>query len=273
MIEFHNDRLVPLELCRLLHQVVPQRHLVPVRFFNRHDAYGKPTRGKRRAVFYTATPYLHSRKRRAVFYTATPYLHSRLAFSTAAWRTLLEVCLHEFGHGATRATITKRLNRHEYNAEPRGRVYRYTERLADDWKDARLARILQYDPRLGQPRRVTGYLSVRLAERRTQVKRSVTEPGYMSIVGSLRAAYIKEQRCWRSGAQLSVGDVLRELGLGPRTFTNTYRVLRRSSEGLGIDYTDSAGRRHKLYPWGDVPILAELMAACSEDLVRRRTFS
>ncbi len=138
MIEFHNDRLVPLELCRLLHQVVPQRHLVPVRFFNRHDAYGKPTRGKRRGYSTEFGIFMDGKRPwmgvnlNAVFYTATPYLHSRLAFSTAAWRTLLEVCLHEFGHGATRA-ITKRLNRHEYNAEPRGRVYRYTERLADDW--------------------------------------------------------------------------------------------------------------------------------------------
>jgi hypothetical protein len=52
-------------------------------------------------------------------------------------------------------------------------------------------------------------------------------------------------------------------------FHNDRRLLRRVSDGVGIDYTDGAGRRHKLYTWGDVPILAERIAACSEELVRR----
>jgi len=206
----------------------------------------------------------------AVYYTATPYLYPRLAASTAVWRTLVEVCLHEFGHAATR-DVTERLNRKEYHAQPFGRVYRYIEQLADGWKDVSLAQVLRCDSRLGQPRRITGYLSVRLAERRIRFRESLGEPGNIWNIGSVRAAYFKEQRCWRTGAQLSAGDVLRELGLNPCMFTNAYRVLRRASDGLGVDYTDGAGRRHKLYTWGDVPVLAERIAACSEELVPRRS--
>jgi hypothetical protein len=206
-----------------------------------------------------------------VYYTAAPQLHPDLAPSTAVWRTLLEVCLHEFGHAATR-DAAERLNQHEYNAEPWGRVYRYMEQLADDWKDQRLARILKCDRRLGQPRRITGYLSVRLAESRIRLRELLSEPGNVWNIGSARAAYVKEQRCWRTGGQLSAGDVLRELGLKPHMFANAYRVLRRASDGLGVYYTDSAGRRHKLYTWGDVPLLAERIAACGETLFGRSDF-
>jgi hypothetical protein len=110
-----------------------------------------------------------------------------------------------------------------------------------------------------QPRCVTGYLGVRLAEVRTSRKRWID--GFMGrpAHGSLRTAYVKEQRCWKTGAQLTSGDVLRELGLESRLFTNAQRVLRRSSDGVGADYTDGAGRRHKLYTWGDVPVLRKRM--------------
>src|SRR3569833_266035 len=42
MIAIYNDHLVPPELCKLLHQVVPKRHHVPVRFHNwrRRAVYG-----------------------------------------------------------------------------------------------------------------------------------------------------------------------------------------------------------------------------------------
>lgn len=274
MIEYHGDRLVPPELCRLLYHAVPKKDHVPVRFFNRHDAYGEPTRGKRRGY---STPFgIFMRGKRpwiginlnALYYTAAYYLYPRLAPSTAVWRTLLHVCLHEFGHGATRK-ITERLNRHEYNAESRGRVYRYTEQLAEDWKDQCVARILKRDARLGQPRRITGYLSVRLAKHRVELRKWIIQPGEVIVHPSVRALYVKEQRCWKSGAQLTSGDVLREIGLEPHHFTNAYRVLRRASDGVGVDYTDGAGRHHRLYTWGDVPVLRKRLEERLEELVFR----
>ena len=205
MIEYHGDKLVPPELCRLLYHNVPKSAHVPVRFFNRHDACGEPTKGKRRGY---STPYgIFGHGKRpwvginlnAVFFKAADYL-PHLASSTAVWRTLLDVCLHEFGHSATRE-IADRLNRHEYKI-PWGRVYRHTEQLVEGWKDLRLERILRHDPRLRQPRIITGYLGVRLAERRIRLAKLVNEPGDVQAGGRALAVYFKEQRCWRSGAQL-----------------------------------------------------------------------
>ena len=114
MIAFHNHRLVPPELCKLLYQVVPKEHHVPVRFFNRHDAYGEPTGRKAPRGYSTPSGVFMFQGRpwiginlNAVYYTGTPKRHPGLAVSTALWRTLLDVCLHEFGHAATRAVAER----------------------------------------------------------------------------------------------------------------------------------------------------------------------
>jgi YgiT-type zinc finger domain-containing protein len=75
--------------------------------------------------------------------------------------------------------------------------------------------------------------------------------------GSIYAAYVSEMRCRRTGGQLTAGDVLKCLGIPPQKYTNAYSLLRLASTDLGIDYIDEARRRHKLYTWGDVPILIE----------------
>ncbi len=60
-----------------------------------------------------------------------------------------------------------------------------------------------------------------------------------------------------TGGQLTAGDVLHKLHVEPYDYTNAYILLRRVSEGIGVDYVDRAGRHHKLYTWGDVPLIAE----------------
>jgi hypothetical protein len=60
-----------------------------------------------------------------------------------------------------------------------------------------------------------------------------------------------------TGGQLTAGDVLRKLNIEPLDYTNAYALLRNTSEGIGIDYVDRAGRHHKLYTWGDVPLIAK----------------
>jgi hypothetical protein len=159
---------------------------------------------------------------------------------------LVDVCFHEFGHVATWETALH-LNQHEYHAPCRyAKVYKATERLADEWRDRRVARIIESDPRLGQPRHLTGYLGARLIR---------WKEGAKDVPGSF--AYIAEHRCSWTGAQLTAGDLLRQLGIEPQRYTNVYRILRRVSEGVGVDYVDRAGRHHKLYTWGDVPVLAQ----------------
>src|SRR5687767_292781 len=140
MIEFHNDRLVPPELCRILHQAVPNACHVPVRFHNRRrkDLYGE------RGTYPLGSMHVKHNGKPAYIdinlnplYEASWSRHSRYASapSSFVWRTLLDVCLHEFGHVAT-SDLALKMNQHEYHAEyGLGRVYLATERFANEWRD------------------------------------------------------------------------------------------------------------------------------------------
>ena len=253
MIEFHKDNLVPPELCRSLYQVVPKEYHVPVRFHNRRK---KDIYGDRGHVPRGSLETKHRKEPLHIDINLNPIYGSvswrrvnspqPIAPSSALWRLLLEVCLHEFGHVATWRVALK-MNQHEYHAKyGHGRVYKLTEQLADDWRDRQIERILRIDPRLGQPLYITGYFGARLMQWREWAKDA---PGYYP--------YVMERRCQRTGGQLTAGDILRRLNINPRSYTNAYTLLRRASEGLGIDYVDRVGRRHKLYRWGDVPLLAQ----------------
>ena len=251
MIEFHNDRLVPPELCRILYQAVPKVCHVPVRFHNRRrkDLYGERGSyplGSMHGKHKVESAYININLNPLYEASWWRYPHYTSAPSSFVWRTLLEVCLHEFGHVATH-DLAHKMNQHEYKAEyGLGKVYLATERLADEWRDLRVAKILKNNSRLGQPRHMTGYLGARLIRWRKQAKET-----------SGCFEYIAERRCSWTGAQLTAGDLLRQLGIEPRRYTNVYRILRRASEGVGVDYVDRAGRHHKLYTWGDVPVLAQ----------------
>ncbi len=93
---------------------------------------------------------------------------------------------------------------------------------------------------------MSGYLGARLIKWRKSVK---DEPGCYP--------FIMERRCQMTGGQLTAGDVLRKLNIQRHRYTNAYALLRKASEGIGIDYVDRVGRHHKLYTWGDVPLIAE----------------
>ncbi len=251
MIRFYKDNLVPPELCYMLYKVVPKKYHVPVRFHNRRrkDLHGEsgryllgsvnlPPNKKPSPIDINLNPIYEEVSWRGVD-SSQP-----IAPSSALWELLVKVCLHEFGHIATRK-LADRMNHHEYSLRY-GRVFDATEHLADEWRDRRIARILKLDPRLGQPRYISGYLGARLIKWGKLVK---DEPGCYP--------YIMERRCQRTGGQLTAGDVLRRLNTDPRSYTNAYEILRRASEGIGIDYVDRAGRHHKLYTWGDVSLIAE----------------
>lgn len=254
MIEFHDDHLVPSELCRLLYQAVPKQYHVPVRFHNRRR---KDVHGERGAYPLGSVDLKRCKIPVHIDINLNPIYkhswgHSRFyasAPSTAVWRMLVEVCFHEFGHVATKR-VSLRMNHHEYHAEyGYGRVYKAIERLADRWMEGRVARIIEGDPRLRQPPRITGYLGARLIRWRAYASEHNS--------GAAFSAYVKEMRCRKTGAQLTSGDVLSELRLDPYFYPNAYEVLRRASDGVGIDYADAAGRRHKLYAWGDLPVLIQ----------------
>ncbi len=253
MIKFHKDNLVPSELCRMLYEVVPKEYHVPVCFHNRRrkHLYGEsglypagsvsvPRHKNPSPIHINLNP---------LYEASHNFWQSRESFSATApsstlWRLLVEVCLHEFGHVATKEQMF-RMNQHEYYYGD-GRVYEVTEHLADQWRDHRIARVLKLDPRLGQPRYMSGYLGARLSKWGKLVK---DIPGY--------SPFIVERRCQMTGGQLTAGDVLRKLNIQHHSYTNAYALLREASKGIGVDYVDRAGRRHKLYTWGDVPLIAE----------------
>jgi len=123
MISFYNDHLVPPELCRLLHQVVPKEYHVPVRFHNRRKKDIHANNYPRGSFSPTKAPHIDINLN--PIYGASSYRSDLRggAPSTVIWRQLLDTCLHEFGHSATRVEMS-RMNLCEYWPEYGcGRVY------------------------------------------------------------------------------------------------------------------------------------------------------
>src|SRR5215207_4990259 len=120
MIDFYNDQLVPPELCRLLYQAVPKQYHVPVRFYNRRqkDLYGERGSYPLGSLYSKAgiLPWYIEINLNPIFESCGYMRPHASAPSTNVWRLLLDVCLHEFGHGATK-DICLQMNRHEYHAE------------------------------------------------------------------------------------------------------------------------------------------------------------
>ena len=250
MITFYKDTLVPSELCRLFYQAVPAQYHVPVRFHTRFPPEREErTRGSLGMVNFGRPPgdtYIDIYLTSIGVYGWGKYQTP----STGLWHLLLNVCLHEFGHVATQPEVSW-WEQPEYKAEPLGRAHRHIEQLADRWKDRIIAGILRDDPRLGQPQRLTGYFGAQLTRWNAEVKQVKC--------GSAYAAYVSEMRCRRTGGQLTTGDVLQLLRIPPEKRKNAFPLLRKLSTGIGIDYLDGAHRRHKLYTWGDLPHLTDLL--------------
>jgi hypothetical protein len=248
MITFYKDTLVPPELCRLLYQVVPVQYHVPVRFHTRFP----PEMSYRTHGYMGMRNFEQSSGDSYIDIYLTPiYSYGCGKYqtpSTGLWHLLLGICLHEFGHVATQHEVSW-WEQAEYEAEPLGRAYRHIEQLADCWKDRIIAGILRDDPRLGQPRRLRGYFGALLTRWNAEVKHVKC--------GSSYAAYVSEMRCRRTGGQLTTGDVLELLRIPREKRKTAFPLLRKLSTGIGIDYLDGAHRRHKLYTWGDLPLVTE----------------
>jgi len=240
VIVFHNDHLAPPELCRLLSQLVPVEHHTPV-------------------VFRLQSP-LNDRGRRSIagmccwsrieVYLHTIYADRGLEASSQAaklWKCLLHVSLHEFGHVATDHLLDTAVTA-GYDDDDDAHAHAYVERAANQWSDRVLEELLDHDPRLGQPRLLTGYLGGRHAKDLRWLRRSVREQGCQ---GSIRARLVDEYRCMTTGAQLTAGHVLWAVR-SATGFTLSHRQLRRIADDLGIEHVDAASRSHRLYTWGDL---------------------
>jgi hypothetical protein len=243
VIQFHGDSLVPPELCRLLYVTVPDELHVPVIFHNRPN--DEVSEGA--LAVCKGASQIHVEVNR-IFSKAV----NCAPISVCVWSRLLEVCYHEFGHVATWQESETSAPYWTDEGEE------YIEGLADRWMNRRMMMLLDHDPRLAQPRLLRGYVGLRISRLMDTL---MSGPD----IGGWRNAFVKEVRSRRTGGQLSSGDVLRLLRLAG----DAYPELRKASIDIGIDYVDGAGRRHKWYVWGDLPLLESRLKGLVEgDQVR-----
>jgi hypothetical protein len=248
MITFHNDKLVPTELCRLLYQTIPDEYHVPVVFNNGEH---------RRGVLGTACSDHIIINLHPIFGGWGGFAGSMAA---RLWHETLRVCYHEFGHVAT-ATLHDHVSGYEYSLRQEG--YRYVEKLANDWANQRLAYLLCKDSRLGQPAVLTGYMGAWWWRWLGKVGK---DSGRGCMGDSSKVAFVKEIRCLRSGGQFTIGDALYKCGFYPSQYRNIYRRLHSVVGDLGVVHTDAAGRKHRLFTHGDLPILQERLEMLHMDV-------
>jgi hypothetical protein len=229
MLVFHNDHLVPPELCWLLYQTIPTNYHAPVVFFNRPHPCDDLALGicwdKGRRIDICLNPLFSHARRQPTG-----------SFAFSLWYKLLETCYHEFGHIAT-AYQCRDVSRERYWRNFRD--FRCVEALAIDWAHRKLGELRDHDPSLAQPVNLGGYVGACLCQWLNSINALEAE--------EVRIIRIKEWRCRKTNTQMTPGDVLKALELSPERYPNAYRVLRLVSCDLGIPFIDSAGRTHKLY--------------------------
>ena len=242
MISFHNEKMAPPILCKLLHDAVPEECHVPVVF-----SYGKhtlPKRFLRDGFFMGITDYslvcldlrrIHSHARRDC------------ALDAGIWYGMLKTGFHEFGHIAGR-----------HDEIPWWEKTDALELEADAWAYERMDAVLRWDKRLFQP----FYLGV-VSVVKNRRKWAPFRPGSADSARSphLRVpwVYIHDYRCKITAGQLSVGHVAQKVfDLPPDGDHYTRRAIRlvhKYGDDLARVHVDSAGRRHCLWTWGDVPVI------------------
>lgn len=250
-MEFHNVKLLPRGLPEIMAQLVP------------YDIYPdtkvivyprKQRRGLQGQAGCDGESYLIK-----LYPTVITLYHSTHegTISFSLWLGFLRVALHEIGHHATRL-LWQDLpeNYSHYSA-----AHFYIEKLADNWMDQALARILRVDPRLGQPPGfITGYPGVEAHRWRKS----------LPVVHHRRLADFRGFRC---GGQVTLGVVASHakvhlLGSGiwdlePESRARLERIVKnqvhRAASSLGIRrYAFSTnGRRYLMFNAGEAEAVYE----------------
>jgi hypothetical protein len=244
MIAFYRDNLVPPELCQLLYLTVPEEHHTNVIFVN--HATQREERGLKRGwngCFRNSDPPTIAIELNGIW-AAAGRAPGSLEFRL--WHELLRVCYHEFGHAATVGALG--ISSEAYEAG--GRECERVEHEANQWAHRQILYLLEHDTRLAQPANFGGYYGARLSAWFRALNTHRPDTWDSGVV-----ARVKHWRYLKTGGQFTAGEVLQFMGQRGAGWYNHYR-LRRASAGLGIDYTDGAGRLHKFYTYGDLPILA-----------------
>ena len=156
-MEFHNVKLLPRGLPEIIAQLVPYEIYPDTKVI----AYPRKGRGppsvRYHCLGYAGYDSLTFSFRIGLYPTMCCSNGGRRyvgTYSFELWMSMLSTAIHEIGHLATRQLYCDLFySNHSYDG-----TYWYVERLADDWMNDAMARILQVDPRLGQPPgALTGY--------------------------------------------------------------------------------------------------------------------
>lgn len=233
MIEFHNDHLVSPDLCKLLYDTIPEDLHVPVVFVPHTKKYST-----------SGTCYWDHIKLflQGVFYGGFNRGSGSVDFGI--WQYMLKVAYHEFGHLATyEDMLPVSQNAYESDFGERRRI----EHAADKWAEIKLLELAEHEKRLCQPQGLGPYFDGRIVK----LKRS------------RHHKFLKNYRCYKTGGQLSTGDVAKycETWKPKGWWKPDTRLIRRLAKDLAFEYIDRAGRLHMFFAWGDLPEIKRRVAA------------
>ncbi len=156
-MEFHNVKLLPRGLPEIIAQLVPYEIYPDTKVIAYPRKWMGPPRLRYNVLGYAGYDDLTSCFHIGLYPTMCCSNGGRRyagTYSFELWMSVLSTAIHEIGHLATRQLYCDlSYSNHSYDG-----TYWYVERLADDWMNSAMARILQVDPRLGQPLgALTGY--------------------------------------------------------------------------------------------------------------------
>jgi len=263
-MEFHNVKLLPKGLPEILAQLVPYDIYPDTKVitfprkgmkFNGHGGNGElgSVGFDHLTASYCIVLYptmCCSNGGHGNDYPGTP--------SFRLWMGMLHTTMHEIGHLATRDLYYNLPHDYEHHHEN----HYYVEKLADEWMERTMARILRADPRLGQPpEALTGYPGVLVYEMRSN--------GGKPWDG-FNPHRIADWRGLRCGGQVSIGAIAEKLILQeypgyevppswPRGKVRYCRAIHRAAEALGLCryFTNKNGRRYLMFNAGEAEAVYE----------------
>lgn len=235
VMNFYNYRLVPAMLCRLLYEVVPDRFHVPVIFsFGRRHM---PPKCKKCLGFTNhESVYIN-----LATIASKGMCHDHGSQRARIWLEMLKTSFHEFGHIAHPNPFQDQ-GRYEKDLKYHERVEIPARRQADIWINT----VLENNSRLYQPD-FLGVIDIVLARKRNEIRKFEGDD-------CIDWRGLRDYRCYRTGGQLSIGDV--EYWLFKGKFRGkAYRLIHAVGDDLAKVYIDSNGRHHHFWVFGDLSII------------------
>lgn len=251
-MEFHNAKLLPKGLHEIIANLVPYDIYPNTKVIVYRRKWIRGVAGIAGYDGMTQSYYIGLYPTVLSFYVGNGGIGT---YSFNLWFSYLKTALHEIGHLATYALIQNipcRIG--SFGKSVRSmRDYIYVEKLADNWRDQALVRILQVSPRLGQLLgALTGYPGINAYRLRNWGK-----PFNNGKHNYYRQAEWRGLGC---GGQITIGDIIHEfyykwwgynLDKNDRVKIEAQlrREIHRVAKIIGIDrfFINKNGRRYLMF--------------------------